>query len=169
MESLWAGFAEAALAFPRLEYVKLHLEWDWRPKSAPASLFHEPAPLGITDEAFKPLIAAGKFRCEVRGYRGETTLTATSTVDPRPRAGQEDEVSSTAGVGSLTAEPAEDEGRGRVIESEDAEGHNNRKCHLSAPTLVDANLAVHWKWAPFHLLSGMLNKITRRELLDSES
>ena len=102
-ESLWTRFAETALKFAHLQHVKLLLELEI---SAPGLTFvWEPAPAGITDETFKSLIVAEKFRCEaVYRYKEEIVLTATDRVDPRPPADQADQATSTDSAGSSEAE-----------------------------------------------------------------
>lgn len=80
-EPLWMRFAETALAFPQLQHVEL-----LRTPGPTGSTSPLPAPLGITDAAFKPLIEAGKFVCRYQGRGGRTMFVATDTVNPKASA-----------------------------------------------------------------------------------
>ena len=79
-ESAWTKFVGTALQFPRLRRVELRHRYSTA--STDADYHREPAFLGITDEAFKPLIDAEKFLYQLLHWEIEDTVsTATDTVD----------------------------------------------------------------------------------------
>lgn len=78
-EPVWTRFAAAALKLSHLKIVELFREWD------PEGLYpvREPAFVGITDAAFRPLIEAGKFICRFAPLFGDVMYEKKDTVNPK--------------------------------------------------------------------------------------
>ena len=102
-EPAWTRFAETALKFLHLQHVELLHTCDSTLASDDPGRYQEPAFLGITDKAFKPLIEAGKFVYRLEDSDGRIVSTATHTVDTKAWYKQKQKEKSEGGVegGSL--------------------------------------------------------------------
>lgn len=109
-ESLWTRFVETALKFPHLQNVKLE-----RRVSSPG---REPASIGLTEAAFRPLIDAGKFVCRVVDYEWKTVLVSTNTISPKAGKNRVDKAANGSGVSSSESDEDEDEDEDEDMESE---------------------------------------------------
>ena len=148
-EALWTRFAETAVKLPHLRHVELLGNWK-------AGSAYDPASMGVTDEAFQPLLDAGKSIFE---YWDDGKMRKTKdTVNPKAKKSQEDKEASGGGGGSGSRVEAE------TVVDHSVEGH----CEYAAfdSTLVDVDNAVQRKRTLTHLQSRKSSRRTLRKLPD---